>query len=96
MSTVLANPPVTVSEARPGERLDAAQVGSSRQIENIVSKVDGEWAMVGGCSNLQEDFGADRFQFAYAGLALAPGHYQRLPNTAGGARAAISLTGHLE
>ena len=64
-------------------RLDAMQVGSIRQIENIVSQADGEWAMMGGRSGLQEDFGAFRFQLAYAGLALALAHYHRLPNAPG-------------
>lgn len=83
MSTVLATPPESVKTAGPGDCLDARQIGSIRQIENIVSQVDGEWAMMGGRSNLQEDFGAFRFQLAYAGLALALGHYHRLPNAPG-------------
>lgn len=37
--------------------------------------------MMGGRPSLQEDFGAYRFQLAYAGLAL--GHYHRLPNAPG-------------
>lgn len=66
-----------------GHYLDAKQIGSIRQIENIVSQADGEWAMMGGRSGLQEDFGAFRFQLAFAGLALALGHYHRLPNAPG-------------
>jgi len=83
MTALLAPPPSTpTGRVSPGH-LDAEQIGSIRQIDNIVSQADGEWAMMGGRSGLQEDFGAFRFQLAYAGLALALGHYHRLPNAPG-------------
>lgn len=83
MTNSLATPlPKAVNQGSFGH-LDAKQIGSIRHIDNIVSQADGEWAMMGGRSGLQEDFGAYRFQLAYAGLALALGHYHRLPNAPG-------------
>ena len=64
-------------------RLDAKQIGSLRQIENIAGQLDGEWTLMGGRCGLQEDFGAFRYQLAYAGLALALAHFHRLPNAPG-------------
>lgn len=64
-------------------RLDAQQVGSIRQIDNITRQLDGEWAMMGARAPFQQDFGALRFQLAFAGYALALGHFHRLPNAPG-------------
>ena len=64
-------------------RLDAKQIGSIRHIENLVNQPPGDWSMMGGRSGLQEDFGAYRFQLAYAGLGLALAHYHRMPNAPG-------------
>lgn len=64
-------------------KLDAKQIGSLRQIENIAGQLDGEWTLMGGRCGLQEDFGAFRYQMAYAGVALALAHYHRLPNAPG-------------
>tara|TARA_R110002096_G_scaffold17317_2_gene60109 strand:+ start:1737 stop:3317 length:1581 start_codon:yes stop_codon:yes gene_type:complete len=83
MNTLPATPLSNTANRVSGNCLDAKQIGSIRQIENIVSQPDGEWAMMGGRSGLQEDFGAFRFQLAFAGLALALGHYHRLPNAPG-------------
>jgi hypothetical protein len=73
-------------DARPDRtprRLDAQQVGSIRQIDNITRQLDGEWAMMGARAPFQQDFGAFRFQLAFAGYALALGHFHRLPNAPG-------------
>lgn len=64
-------------------KLDAKQIGSLRHIENIAGQLDGEWTLMGGRCGLQEDFGAFRYQLAYAGVALALAHYHRLPNAPG-------------
>lgn len=72
-----ARPQITAS------KLDAKQIGSLRHIENIAGQLDGEWALMGGRCGLQEDFGAFRYQLAYAGLAIALGHFHRLPNAPG-------------
>lgn len=71
------------TKGRNTDWLNPKQVGSLRQIQNIMDQPDGEWSMMGGRSGLQEDFGAFRFQMAYAGLALALAHYHRLPNAPG-------------
>lgn len=72
-----------VGQREAAGRLDAKQIGSIRHVENIAGQLDGEWSMMGGLSGLQEDFGAFRFQLAFAGLAMALGHYHRLPNAPG-------------
>ncbi|NNL85930.1 MAG: hypothetical protein HKP27_09770 [Myxococcales bacterium] len=83
MATSLATSASSSALRGTRDRLDAKQLGSIRQIDNLTRQPDGEWAMMGGRSGLQEDFGAFRFQLAYAGLALALGHYHRLPNAPG-------------
>lgn len=79
--------PATVSTSpnplRAGRWLDREQIGSIRQIDNVTRQLDGEWSMMGGRSGLQEDFGAYRFQLAFAGMALALAHFHRLPNAPG-------------
>lgn len=83
MQAALAPEPPLPNATFSDELLTDKQVGSIRQIENIVSQLDGEWAMMGGRSGLQEDFGAYRFQLAFSGLTLALSHYHRLPNAPG-------------
>ena len=83
MNTALASAPSSSIPVSCHGHLDAQQIGSIRQIENIVSQLDGEWSMMGGRSGLQEDFGAYRFQLAFAGLGLALAHFHRLPNAPG-------------
>ena len=60
------------------EWINENQLGCTRQIENIVSQLGGEWTMMEGRSGLPEDIGAYRFQLAYAGLAIALWHFVSL------------------
>lgn len=83
MNLPLTPPSGSARHRTPASKLDAKQVGSIRQIENIAGQLDGEWTMMGGRCGLQEDFGAFRYQMAYAGLALALTHFHRLPNAPG-------------
>ncbi|MZG15877.1 hypothetical protein GTY44_20705 [Streptomyces sp. SID5914] len=63
--------------------LDRKQVGSLRHIGNLARQLRNDWSNMEGQTDLREDFGALRFQLAYASYALALAHVHRLPAAPG-------------
>ncbi|WP_156397313.1 MULTISPECIES: linalool dehydratase/isomerase domain-containing protein [unclassified Sphingomonas] len=63
--------------------LDRDQRGHLRRLINLAEQLPDDWSGMMGRSTLQEDFGALRFQLAYACYALALTHVHRLPAAPG-------------
>ncbi|UPL00652.1 hypothetical protein LCI18_011586 [Fusarium solani-melongenae] len=77
-----------VGHSRPlgGEslrRLDKKQVASLRHIGNLARQPRGDWSNMMGDTDLNDGFGAYRFQLAYAAYALSLAHFHRLPAAPG-------------
>ncbi|KAL2674257.1 hypothetical protein Neosp_012708 [[Neocosmospora] mangrovei] len=65
------------------ERMDKKQVASMRHIGNLSRQLKGDWSNMMGGTDLNDGFGAYRFQLAYASYALALAHFHRLPAAPG-------------
>lgn len=65
------------------ELLDKQQVASMRHIGNLARQLKGDWSNMMGPSDLNDGFGAYRFQLSYAAYALALAHFHRLPAAPG-------------
>lgn len=63
--------------------LDKKQVASIRHIGNLARQLKGDWSNMMGPADLNDGFGAYRFQLAYAAYALALAHFHRLPAAPG-------------
>ncbi|EWG52179.1 hypothetical protein FVEG_10981 [Fusarium verticillioides 7600] len=59
------------------------QVASIRQIGNLARQLTGDWSNMMGRWDLNDGFGAYRFQLAYSFYALALAHFHRLPAAPG-------------
>ncbi|KAH8672300.1 hypothetical protein BGZ61DRAFT_536946 [Ilyonectria robusta] len=79
----------TVSKGLNGNKqesldlLDKKQVTSIRHIGNLARQLKGDWSNMMGPSDLNDGFGAYRFQLAYAAYSLALAHFHRLPAAPG-------------
>jgi cytochrome oxidase Cu insertion factor (SCO1/SenC/PrrC family) len=63
--------------------LDKKQVASIRHIGNLARQLKGDWSNMMGPTDLNDGFGAYRFQLAYGFYALALAHFHRLPAAPG-------------
>ncbi|KAL4997979.1 hypothetical protein BDV10DRAFT_201521 [Aspergillus recurvatus] len=63
--------------------LTPEQVASIRHIGNLARQLKGDWAYMMGGSDMNDGFGAYRYQLAYMFYALALSHFHRLPAAPG-------------
>ncbi|KAM0467644.1 hypothetical protein ACHAP7_011717 [Fusarium lateritium] len=63
--------------------LDKKQVASIRHIGNLARQLKGDWSNMMGPTDLNDGFGAYRFQLAYSFYALVLAHFHRLPAAPG-------------
>ncbi|KAH7120323.1 hypothetical protein B0J13DRAFT_567803 [Dactylonectria estremocensis] len=63
--------------------LNKKQVASIRHIGNLARQLKGDWSNMMGPTDLNDGFGAYRFQLAYGAYALALAHFHRLPAAPG-------------
>ncbi|KAM0199756.1 hypothetical protein ACHAPQ_008405 [Fusarium lateritium] len=63
--------------------LDKKQVASIRHIGNLARQLKGDWSNMMGPTDLNDGFGAYRFQLAYSFYALVLTHFHRLPAAPG-------------
>lgn len=81
-SHAAATTPVTEGQEHL-QVLDKKQVTSIRHIGNLSRQLKGDWSNMMGPSDLNDGFGAYRFQLSYAAYALALAHFHRLPAAPG-------------
>ncbi|WAO91159.1 Ldi domain-containing protein [Fusarium falciforme] len=63
--------------------LDKKQAASIRHIGNLARQLKGDWSNMMGPTDLNDGFGAYRFQIAYGAYTLALAHFHRLPAAPG-------------
>jgi cytochrome oxidase Cu insertion factor (SCO1/SenC/PrrC family) len=63
--------------------LDVKMVQSIRHIGNLARQLKGDWANMMGASDLNDGFGAYRYQLAFMYYALSLAHFHRLPAAPG-------------
>ncbi|SCO49151.1 SCO2-Protein involved in stability of Cox1p and Cox2p [Fusarium fujikuroi] len=64
-------------------KMSKKQVASIRHIGNLARQLKGDWSNMMGRMDLNDGFGAYRFQLAYSFYALALAHFHRLPAAPG-------------
>ncbi|KAF5604193.1 SCO2-like protein [Fusarium pseudocircinatum] len=64
-------------------KMSKKQVASIRHIGNLARQLKGDWSNMMGRWDLNDGFGAYRFQLAYSFYALALAHFHRLPAASG-------------
>ncbi|KAL3470723.1 hypothetical protein BJX99DRAFT_263992 [Aspergillus californicus] len=72
-----------VYEQESLERLDHKQVASIRHIGNLARQLKGDWSNMMGAPDLNDGFGAYRYQIAFMFYALSLAHFHRLPAAPG-------------
>lgn len=76
----------TTQDTSKPESLDILtrdQVASIRHIGNLARQLKGDWTHMMGGSDMNDGFGAFRYQLAYMFYALALSHFHRLPAAPG-------------
>ncbi|KAL4810715.1 hypothetical protein BDV18DRAFT_874 [Aspergillus unguis] len=65
------------------QQLDPKSVASIRHIGNLARQLKGDWSNMMGPADLNDGFGAYRYQIAFMFYALTLAHYHRLPAAPG-------------
>lgn len=63
--------------------MDNRKVATMRHIGNLARQLKGDWSNMLGSVDLNDGYGAYRYQIAYGYFALALGHFHRLPAAPG-------------
>ncbi|KAL4780656.1 hypothetical protein BJX76DRAFT_350791 [Aspergillus varians] len=72
-----------VYEQESLKRMDVKMVQSIRHIGNLARQMKGDWANMMGAPDLNDGFGAYRYQLAFMFYALTLAHFHRLPAAPG-------------
>ncbi|KAL5335298.1 hypothetical protein BJX70DRAFT_410632 [Aspergillus crustosus] len=78
-----ANGTEFVYEQESLQQLDPRSVQSIRHIGNLARQLKGDWANMMGAPDLNDGFGAYRYQLAFMFYALTLAHFHRLPAAPG-------------
>ncbi|KAL4973833.1 hypothetical protein BDW66DRAFT_168308 [Aspergillus desertorum] len=73
----------TTNEPESLTLLTPHQIASIRHIGNLARQLKGEWTHMMGGSDMNDGFGAFRYQLAFMSYALALAHFHRLPAAPG-------------